>query len=68
VLEAPLSERSEEGLQLLERLILLVRPLELVGLFQQLEEGQAFLHKLADEVTRAAIMPVSFITSFFPVG
>jgi hypothetical protein len=45
-----------------------VRPLELVGLFQQLEEGHAFLPKLADEATQAAIIPVSFITSFFPVG
>jgi hypothetical protein len=43
--------RREEGLQLLERLVRLVCPLELVRLFQELEEGQAFLSKLADKET-----------------
>jgi hypothetical protein len=57
----------DEGLQLLERLVRLVYPLEFVRLFQELEEGQAFLSKLIKRPS-TAIMLVSFMTSFFPVG
>jgi hypothetical protein len=42
--------------------------LNLSDFFQELEEGQAFLSELTDKVPKAAIMPVSFMTSFFLVG
>jgi hypothetical protein len=60
--------RGEEGLQLLERQVRLVCPLELVRLFRSLKKGRPFSPSLLIKRPRAAIIPVSFMTSFFPVG